>query len=99
MITARIVGRVARDSKVCANEYGKFVYFELTMFDYYKGQNYITWISVFSNKEKHICLIEQLTKGKLILVEGTLNLSIHRFKNRNTIQISVNADYIHIVNG
>ena len=43
MITARMVGRVARDSKVSANEYGKFVSFELNMFDYYKGQNYITW--------------------------------------------------------
>lgn len=99
MITARLVGRVARDSKVGINEYGKFISFELTMFDYDKGQNYITWINVYSNKEKHISLVEQLTKGKLILVEGTLNLSIHRFKNRNTIQISVNADYIHIVNG
>ena len=99
MITARMVGRVARDSKVSANEYGKFVSFELNMFDYYKGQNYITWVSVYSNKEKHISLVEQLIKGKLILVEGTLNLSIHRFKNRNTIQISVNADYIQIVNG
>lgn len=44
--------------------------------DYAKGQNVTTWVKVRSNKENHIRLAEYLTKGRLVLVEGTLSSSL-----------------------
>ena len=99
MITTRIIGRIAKDSKIGENEYGKSISIELAVDDYYNEQNSITWVSVYSNRNEHLNLVEQLIKDKLILIEGTLNLSIRKYKNKNYIQISVNADYIYIVNG
>lgn len=48
---------------------------DIAVDDYSKGQNITTWIRVRSNKDNHIRLSEYLTKGRLILVDGTLSSS------------------------
>ena len=54
---------------------------DIAVDDYSKGQNITTWIRVRSNKDNHIRLSEYLTKGRLILVDGTLSSSLWKDKN------------------
>lgn len=72
---------------------------DIAVDDYSKGQNITTWIRVRSSWEKHVRLAEYLTKGRLILVEGTISTS--QWKDRqgeSHTQISINADSIAFVN-
>ena len=46
-----------------------------------RGKTITTWIRVRSNKDNHIRLSEYLTKGRLILVDGTLSSSLWKDKN------------------
>ena len=67
--------------------------------DYSKGQNVTTWVKVRSNKENHIRLAEYLTKGRLVLVEGTLSSSLWTDKNgESQIQLSITAENIAFIN-
>lgn len=67
--------------------------------DYAKGQNVTTWVKVRSNKENHIRLAEYLTKGRLVLVEGTLSSSLWTDKNgESQIQLSITAESIAFIN-
>ena len=67
--------------------------------DYAKGQNVTTWVKVRSSKENHIRLAEYLTKGRLVLVEGTLSSSLWRDKNgESQIQLSITAESIAFIN-
>lgn len=67
--------------------------------DYTKGQNVTTWVKVRSNKENHIRLAEYLTKGRLVLVEGTLSSSLWTDKNgESQIQLSITAESIAFIN-
>ena len=52
-----------------------------------------------SNKENYIRLAEYLTKGRLVLVEGTLSSSLWTDKNGETqIQLSITAESIAFIN-
>ena len=67
--------------------------------DYAKGQNITTWVKVRSSKENHIRLAEYLTKGRLVLVEGTLSSSLWTDKNgESQIQLSITAESIAFIN-
>lgn len=72
---------------------------DIAVDDYSKGQNITTWVRVRSSRDNHIRLAEYLTKGRLILVEGTISTS--QWKDRqgeSHTQISINADSIAFVN-
>lgn len=72
---------------------------DIAVDDYSKGQNITTWIRVRSNKDNHIRLSEYLTKGRLILVDGTLSSSLWKDKNgENQIQLSITAESIAFIN-
>ena len=67
--------------------------------DYAKGQNVTTWVKVRSSKDNHIRLAEYLTKGRLVLVEGTLSSSLWTDRNgENQIQLSIAAETIGFIN-
>lgn len=67
--------------------------------DYSKGQNVTTWVKVRSSRENHIRLSEYLTKGRLVLVEGTLSSSLWVDKSgENQIQLSITAESIDFIN-
>ena len=61
--------------------------------DFSHGNTVTTWVRVRSNKENHIRLSEYLTKGRMVLVGGTLSTSLWKDKNGDSqIQISITAD-------
>ena len=49
---------------------------DIAVDDYSRGQNITTWVRVRSSRENHIRLADYLTKGRLILVEGTISTSL-----------------------
>lgn len=56
-------------------------------------------VRVRSNKENHIRLSEYLTKGRMVLVGGTLSTSLWKDKNGDSqIQISITADALEFIN-
>jgi single-strand DNA-binding protein len=71
---------------------------DVAVSDYFKGNETTTWVRVRSNR--HINLSKWLTKGKMILVEGTLSApTIWTSKDgEEHVQLSVMADNIHFVN-
>ena len=72
---------------------------DIAVDDYSKGQNVTTWLRVRSSKESHIRLSEYLTKGRMVLVEGTLSASIWEDHERGShVQLAMNADSIAFVN-
>ena len=72
---------------------------DIAVDDYAKGKNVTTWLRVRSSKENHIRLCEYLTKGRLVLVEGTLSATIWEDRNgRSHVQLAMNADSIAFVN-
>ena len=67
--------------------------------DYSHGNSVTTWIRVRSKKENHIRLSEYLTKGRLLLIEGTLSASLWKDKDENSqIQLSITADTLEFIN-
>lgn len=72
---------------------------DIAVDDYSKGKNITTWVRVKSGRENYIRLAEYLTKGRMILVEGTLTSSIWTDRNgASHIQHSIIADSIAFVN-
>lgn len=99
MIYTHTIGRIGKDSRVITGSYGTFMAVDIAIDDYVKGNNITTWVRVKSSKENHIRLSEYLTKGRMVLVEGTLSTSIWTDKNGEShVQISVIADSIAFVN-
>ena len=71
---------------------------DMAVDDYQKGESTTTWVRVKSSKENHIKLSEYLTKGRLILVHGTLSSSIWEDKNGNNhVQLSIVAETIKFI--
>ena len=75
MLHVHTIGRIGKDCQVISGAHGSFMAMDIAVDDYSKGQNITTWIRVRSNKDNHIRLSEYLTKGRLILVDGTLSSS------------------------
>lgn len=100
MIYTHTIGRIgAKDCRVITGTHGTFMAVDIAVDDYSKGQQITTWVRVKSSKENHIRLAEYLTKGRMVLVEGTLTSSIWTDRNgENHIQHSIIADSIAFVN-
>lgn len=75
MLHVHTIGRIGKDCQVISGVHGSFMAMDIAVDDYSRGQNTTTWIRVRSNKDNHIHLSEYLTKGRLILVDGTLSSS------------------------
>lgn len=98
MLYVHTIGRIGKDSQVITGVHGSFMAVDIAIDDYSKGKNVTTWVRVRSNKDNHIHLSEYLTKGRLILVEGTLSSSLWEDKSGNShIQLSIVADTIAFV--
>lgn len=99
MIYTHTIGRVGKDCRVITGTHGAFMAVDIAVDDYSKGKNITTWVRVKSSRENHIRLAEYLTKGRMVLVEGTLTSSIWADRNgENHIQHSIIADSIAFVN-
>lgn len=99
MIYIHTIGRIGKDSRVITGTHGTFMAVDIAVDDYSKGKNITTWVRVKSSKENHIRLAEYLTKGRMVLVEGTLTSSIWTDRNGDShIQHSIIADSIAFVN-
>lgn len=72
MIYTHTIGRIGKDCRVITGTHGTFMSVDIAVDDYSKGKNITTWVRVKSNKENHIRLAEYLTKGRMVLIEGTL---------------------------
>ena len=99
MIYTHTIGRIGKDCQVITGTHGTFMAVDIAVDDYSKGQNITTWVRVRSSRENHVRLAEYLTKGRLILVEGTISTSqCTDRQGESHTQISINADSIAFVN-
>lgn len=99
MIYTHTIGRIGKDCQTITGEHRTFIAVDMAVDDYSKGQNITTWVRVRSSRENHIRLAEYLTKGRLILVEGTISNSLWTDRGGEShIQVSINADNIAFVN-
>lgn len=99
MLHVHTIGRIGKDCQVISGAHGSFMAMDIAVDDYSKGQSTTTWIRVRSNRDNHIHLSEYLTKGRLILVEGTLSSSLWKDKNGDSqIQLSISAETIAFIN-
>lgn len=99
MIHVHTIGRIGKDCHVISGTHGTFMAMNIAVDDYAKGQNVTTWVKVRSSKDNHIRLAEYLTKGRLVLVEGTLSSSLWTDRNgENQIQLSIAAETIGFIN-
>ena len=99
MLYVHTIGRIGKDCQVITGAHGSFIAFDIAVDDYSHGNSVTTWVRVRSKKEKHIRLAEYLTKGRLLLIEGTLSASLWKDKSENyQIQLSITADALEFVN-
>ena len=99
MLHVHTIGRIGKDCQVISGVHGSFMAMDIAVDDYSRGQNTTTWIRVRSNKENHIRLSEYLTKGRMVLVGGTLSTSLWKDKNGDSqIQLSITADALEFIN-
>jgi len=73
MIYSHFIGRVgAKDAQVVNGQKGSFMAVDVAVDTYSKGVEKTMWLRVRSNRPNHISLAKYLTRGKLLLIEGTL---------------------------
>lgn len=72
MIFCHIIGRIGKDAEIVTSQHGNFMKMSVATDDYIKGQNKTTWVQVKSGQEQLINAAQYFTKGKLVIVEGTL---------------------------
>lgn len=98
MLHVHTIGRIGKDSRVITGAHGSFMAMDIAVDDYSKGQNVTTWVRVRSSKENHVRLAEYLTKGRLILVDGTLSASLWEDRNGDSrTQLTITADSIAFI--
>ena len=99
MLYVHTIGRIGKDSQVITGTHGSFIAFDIAVEDYSHGNSVTTWVRVRSKKENHTRLSEYLTKGRLLLIEGTLSASLWKDKDGNhQIQLSIAADTLEFIN-
>ena len=76
MLYIHTIGRIGKDCQVIEGTHGSFIAFDMAVDDFSHGNAVTTWVRVRSNKENHIRLSEYLTKGRMVLVGGTLSTSL-----------------------
>ena len=100
MMYIHTIGRIGKDAQVIEGKNGKFLSMDIAVDDFNKGENITTWVRIRSSKNNHIKLAKYLTKGRIILVEGTLaQPQIWTDKsNVQRVQLSITADSVQFVN-
>lgn len=99
MLYVHTIGRIGKDCQVITGAHGSFIAFDIAVDDYSHGNSVTTWVRVRSKKENHIRLAEYLTKGRLLLIEGTLSASLWKDKSENyQVQLSITADALEFIN-
>ena len=89
MIYTHTIGRIGKDCQVITGTHGTFMAVDIAVDE----------VRVRSSRENHVRLAEYLTKGRLILVEGTISTSQWTDRQGEShTQISINADSIAFVN-
>ena len=100
MIYIHTIGRIGKDAQVIEGKNGKFLSMDIAVDDFNKGENITTWVRIRSSKNNHVKLAKYLTKGRIILVEGTLaqpQIWIDK-NNVQRVQLSITADSVQFVN-
>ena len=100
MMYIHFIGRIGKDgAKVINGSNGQFLSVDLATDIYAKGENKTLWIRVRSNRNNHIKMAEYLTKGRVILVEGSLlEPTIWNDKGGEAhVQLSMTAESINFV--
>ena len=100
MMYIHTIGRIGKDAQVIEGKNGKFLSLDIAVDDFNKGENITTWVRIRSSKNNHIKLAKYLTKGRIILVEGTL-AQPHIWIDKNNVQrvqLSITADSVQFVN-
>lgn len=100
MMYIHTIGRIGKDAQVIEGKNGKFLSMDIAVDDFNKGENITTWVRIRSSKNNHVKLAKYLTKGRIILVEGTLaQPQIWTDKsNVQRVQLSITADSVQFVN-
>ena len=100
MMYIHTIGRIGKDAQVIEGKNGKFLSMDIAVDDFNKGENITTWVRIRSSKNNHIKLAKYLTKGRIILVEGTLAQPPIRTDKNNVqrVQLSITADSVQFVN-
>ena len=100
MMYIHTIGRIGKDAQVIEGKNGKFLSMDVAVDDFNKGENITTWVRIRSSKNNHVKLAKYLTKGRIILVEGTLaQPQIWTDKsNVQRVQLSITADSVQFVN-
>ena len=94
MLYVHTIGRIGKDCQVITGAHGSFIAFDIAVDDYSHGNSITTWVRVRSKKENHIRLSEYLTKGRLLLIEGTLSASLWKDRDE-TCQIQLPIRQTH----
>ena len=100
MMYIHTIGRIGKDAQVIEGKNGKFLSMDIAVDDFNKGENITTWVRIRSSKNNHVKLAKYLTKGRIILVEGTLaqpQIWIDK-NNIQRVQLSITADSVQFVN-
>lgn len=100
MMYIHTIGRIGKDAQVIEGKNGKFLSMDIAVDDFNKGENITTWVRIRSSKNNHVNLAKYLTKGRIILVEGTLaQPQIWTDKTGvQRVQLSITADSVQFVN-
>ena len=95
MLYIHTIGRIGKDCQVIEGTHGSFIAFDMAVDDFSHGNAVTTWVRVRSNKENHIRLSEYLTKGRMVLVGGTLSTSLWKDKNGDSqIQLPITHQFL-----
>ena len=100
MMYIHTIGRIGKDAQVIEGKNGKFLSMDIAVDDFNKGENITTWVRIRSSKNNHVKLAKYLTKGRIVLVEGTLaqpQIWIDK-NNVQRVQLSITADSVQFVN-
>lgn len=100
MIYTHFVGRIGSDAKTLTGNNGMYISMDVAVDNFIKGEKVTTWIRVRSDRSNHINLAKYLTKGRLILCQGTLNdptIYTSKKDGQEHVQLGLRADSIDFV--
>ena len=99
MIFTNVIGRVGKDAEVKNGQKGDFMFMDIAVDDFVKGEQKTTWIRIKSSRPNHINLAQHLKKGRMLHVLGTLAApEIYKDKqNVEHVQLSIIASSINFV--
>ena len=99
MIHVQVIGRLGADAEVRTSQASnQYLNMRVAVDNYRKGEKETLWVNVMSSGDRTLKIKEFLTKGRPILVYGTLQTSIYSTKSgENAISYDVNADRIDFI--